>query len=431
MADPTKYSRGYSFSNYQANTPNQPLPGTRVDVELDSIADRLGGAIDAITDVRRSDGKIKAGAIDADSFDADLLDELLDGAVEAAENSADAAMASQIAAAASETAADASADAAVAAAATSVANAALLGAWRGAWVTATAYAAGDRVSNAGNTYYATSAHTSAALFSTDLSALKWGIVAEKGAAGAGTGDVLAANNGSDFDDKPATLATLGGQPLNANLTAEAGLTGAADRVSYFTGVGAKALATFTSFARTILDDANAATVRATLELPSTRYSPSGVAELVVPLSTSFKRHVLHVSRLKPSVDGVEPRMQISTDGGSSWVSTGDHFAQWGGAEGGGAVAYSGTVVANFAIPGTGLIGNQAGDAGLNMDLNLADLDLDEFYAHGVASWRGFAGTFRVGAVQFHHLAVGVNALRLYFNGSNILSGNVTLESFKL
>jgi hypothetical protein len=163
-------------------------------------------------------------------------------------------------------AAAASAAAALASQTSAAANAALLGVWRGAWVTATSYAIGDRVSNAGSSYYALSAHTSAALFSTDLSGGKWGVLAEKGAAGTGTGDVLAANNGSDFANKPTTLANLGGQPVNANLTAESGLTGAADRLSYYTGVGAKALTVLSAFARTILDDANDGAVRTTLGL---------------------------------------------------------------------------------------------------------------------------------------------------------------------
>lgn len=53
---------------------------------------------------------------------------------------------------------------------------------------------------------------------------------------------------------------------NAELLAVAGVTSAADRLFYFTGSGTGSLATFTSFGRSLVDDADAATAQATLGL---------------------------------------------------------------------------------------------------------------------------------------------------------------------
>lgn len=68
MADPTKFTPDYSYSGYQANSPTKPLPAQRIDDDFAKAQRSINETIDALADIRRSDGKLRNNSVGPDQL---------------------------------------------------------------------------------------------------------------------------------------------------------------------------------------------------------------------------------------------------------------------------------------------------------------------------------------------------------------------------
>lgn len=141
----------------------------------------------------------------------------------------------------------------------------------------------------------------------------------------------------------ATFAATSFQSSDATLTALAGLTTAADRLPYFTGVDTASVATLTSYGRSLIDDADATAARSTLGLGSAATYDAG--------ATANKLVLLDSQGRLPAIDG-SLLTNVSSGGGSSSAYSADVWDYSWSANSGDPTTLGWTMLAGSIAPAT-------------------------------------------------------------------------------
>lgn len=303
---------------------------------------------------------------------------------------------------------------------------------------------------------------------------------DKGAAGVGTGDVLAANYGTEYSGNYALLRQNIGskigtnvQAYDADLDAWAGLAWGADKMGYYTGAGAAALISTTAFGRSVLNAANAAALMAlagggtaatlnvgtgannivqldgSSKLPavdgsqltnlvagsliflgSQTASASGSLDFTSLISATYDNYVFIVQDIIPASGGNNFLMRTSTDNGSSFSSGAANYD------------YAGNRV-DAGTPTTLAVGAQATSMQLATDVSNTGLagtitlinPLGTTAYKRVVSVLGFtSGTNGKGTGQNmaadRNSTAAINAVRFFMSSGNISSGIIYMYGVK-
>ena len=128
MSQPPAFQRGTRFASYAALFPAAPFNSGGADTEFDNVKATLAVILTTLLAIQRDDTKLANGSVHADALDATVL--------------------------------------------TLFSAAGVTGEPKGAWVTATAYAVWDIVTESNQAYLCVEDHTSGT-FATDLAADKW------------------------------------------------------------------------------------------------------------------------------------------------------------------------------------------------------------------------------------------------------------------
>lgn len=72
MSQPPAFNRSFSFSNFQAQNPSLPVPGSQIDLELNDAKATLDGVLANIKLIQRDDGALKNGSVTFDTLSPSL-----------------------------------------------------------------------------------------------------------------------------------------------------------------------------------------------------------------------------------------------------------------------------------------------------------------------------------------------------------------------
>lgn len=240
MAQPQLYSRDYSFTAFYNANPTLPPPGSQLDTEFDAVGESIEQIIENLALIQRDDGRLANGSVRVSSVHQEVW--------------------------------------------------LITQGWtpRGDWASLTSYAFKDVVIQGANIYVCLVAHQSTTftfdeglgywmIFGSDVEIAVTSVFGRTGAIVATAGDysaTLITNTPAGSIAATTVQAAINEldtekQPIDADLTAIAALSSAADKVPYATGAQAWALADFTAFGRSLVDDADAAAGRTTLGVTAT------------------------------------------------------------------------------------------------------------------------------------------------------------------
>ena len=313
--------------------------------------------------------------------------------------------------------------------------------WKGAWAPSTTYSTLDIVRYEGSAYICLNSHTSGT-FSIDLGQSKWALLVQKGAAGSGTGDMLAANNLSDLASVPISRANLG-------------LTDTATTTS-------------SAFGKSLIDDVDADTARVTLglaagataEAASQVEAEAGIenTKFMTPLRTKqainsftstsveligrqtisnsgsitfnldnsiYDSYNIVLSNIVPVVNNVDILVRLSNNGGSSYISSSNYYFQ--GSVSSSSLAQSGTTT-GFEINTNQFVSNQTG-VGLSSDITLYGAGTTNYTQ---ARWYSVVpvGSLNVvdsiGSGIYRGDAEVHNSVQILASSGNLLSGTVSI-----